>query len=65
MVKMLELSREDLERRRAEILDRIGLTLDEITARAGEGSLVAEEWEAWMDLQDIAYLIGDEGPRTA
>jgi hypothetical protein len=65
MVKMLEVSREDLERRRAEILDRVGLTLNEITARASQGSLVAEEWEAWAALRDIAYLIGDDDRATA
>ncbi len=65
MVKMLEVSREDLERRRAEILDRVGLTLEEITGRATDASLVADQWEAWMDLQDIAYLMGDERSATA
>lgn len=51
-------SAEELERRRAEILNELGLTLDELTARRRSGSMTAEEWAAWEELDGIEYLIG-------
>ena len=57
--RVVAVSREELERRRAEILDGIGISLTEIRTKAKSGSLVGDEWEAWQDLQDVGFLLGD------
>jgi len=57
--RVRELSPAELEARRGEILRRLGVTLDELTRRAESSSLVGDEWEAWEELEDIAFLLGD------
>lgn len=53
-------SRDDLIERRRAILERLGLTYEELLARAEAGMLVGDEYEALDDLKDIAFLLGDE-----
>ncbi len=60
MARVLDVSRGDLERRRAAILQRLGVSLEELRARARSSSLIAEEWKAWEELRDISYLLGDD-----
>jgi hypothetical protein len=59
--RVVEVSREELELRRKEVLDRLGISLQELAGKARAGSLVGDEWEAWQDLQDVGFLLGDSG----
>lgn len=60
---MKKLSRDELLARREEILKRVGADLEEFTARAHSFSLVGEEWDAWDQLQNIAFLL--DGPSVS
>lgn len=60
MTRLREVSREELLRRRRELLDRLGVTAEELHARAANGSLVGDEWAAWDRLRDIEFLLGDD-----
>jgi len=53
-------SRDDLLERRRSILERLGLTYEELLARAEARTLVADEYEALDALKDIAFLLGDD-----
>lgn len=57
---VVTLTRRELEARREAILRRLGTTLSDLEGRAAAGSLVGDEWDAWDDLRDIAYLLGDQ-----
>lgn len=59
MVRVVQADRQQLEARRAEILRRHGVTLEEFTARAAAYALVGDEWEAWDELRGIAFLLDD------
>lgn len=50
-------SREDLLRRRAEILDALGLTQEELAAKVASGGLVGDEWAASAEIEEIEYLL--------
>jgi hypothetical protein len=54
-----ERSSGDLVARRRAILERLGTTLEDLSERARTSSLVGPEWEAWEQLQDIDFLLGD------
>ena len=56
--RVRELTPAELETRRDEILGRLDVTLEELTRRAETASLVGGEWEAWEELEDIAFLLG-------
>lgn len=60
MTCVVEVSRDTLLERRARILERFGTDLQEFTERAQSFSLVGEEWDAWDQLQNIAFLLGDD-----
>ncbi|MGH3767947.1 MAG: hypothetical protein ACRDS0_10110 [Pseudonocardiaceae bacterium] len=60
MVHVVNVQRQQLERRRAEILARHGVTLDEFAERAARYALVGNEWDAWEDLRGIAFLLDDD-----
>lgn len=62
MPHVVELTRDELLERRRRILDRYNLSLDEISERAKSFSLVGDEWDAWEDLNNIAFLLGDDCP---
>ncbi len=59
MVRVVNVQRQQLERRRAEILARHGVTLDEFAERASRYALVGNEWDAWEELRGIAFLLDD------
>lgn len=64
MTRLREVSRDDLLERRRELLDRLGVSADELHRRAATGSLVGDEWAAWDRLRDIEFLLGgDESGR--
>lgn len=60
MSHVIQVSREELEGRREEILRKLGITMDELRQRAETSSLVGEEWGAWQELGDIAFLLEDD-----
>ena len=51
-------SRSELTERRDELLQGLGLTLEQLTARRRDGSLTADEWSAWEEIAEISYLLG-------
>ena len=57
--RTIEVSRDDLFARRAKILAELGITSDELFARARSATLSVGEWEAVTELNDIAFLLGD------
>jgi hypothetical protein len=59
MGKVVEVSRTELEARRDAILFRLGVSLDDLRGRAARSALVGDEWAAWEELCDIAFLLGD------
>lgn len=59
MMRVVAPSRDELEEKRRAILARLGLTYEAFRDRAEAGSLVGEEWEAWEELQDVAFLLGE------
>jgi hypothetical protein len=52
-------TREQVHAQRAEILDRLGVTADELARRAEAGELVGEEWLAWAEVEELGYLLGE------
>jgi hypothetical protein len=54
-----ELSIEQLELRRQEILDRAGISYEELAAKAEARSLVGDEWTAWDEIREIDFLINE------
>jgi hypothetical protein len=59
MTKIATLSDDELRARRTEILDRLGVSLDDLRARARRYALVGHEHEAWEQLESIAFLLGE------
>jgi hypothetical protein len=62
VTSVVEVSRHTLLERRARILERVGTDLQEFTERARSFSLVGDEWDAWDQLQNISFLLGDDKP---
>lgn len=46
----------DLDKRRKEILDSIGMSYEELAAKAATRSLVGDEWAAWEEIREIDFL---------
>lgn len=51
------MSLEELEARRTEILDELGMTYEELAAKADNRSLIGEEWTAWEEIREIDFLL--------
>jgi len=51
--------RDDLERRRQTVLESVGASWADLSARREAGLLTPEEWEAWEELDGLNYLLGD------
>ena len=60
VIRLREVSRDDLLAMRQEILDGLGCTYPELAERAKAYSLVGDEWSAWDDLREIDFLLGDD-----
>lgn len=60
MTRIVEMSREELESRQKAILDKLGMTYEELAAKAKAHSLVADEWAAWEELREIDFLLKDD-----
>lgn len=52
-----EASAADLEARRERILLTLQLTMKELDDRKDAGTLTAEEWAAWDELDGIKFLL--------
>ena len=48
-----------LKRRRQELLDALHVSPEEFAQRAQSHALVGDEWEAWEELREIDFLLGD------
>lgn len=59
MSRVVEVSRTELEARRSAILSRLGVSLDALVERAAASALIGDEWDAWEEISDIAFLLGD------
>jgi hypothetical protein len=58
-IATLSMSDEELRARREAILSRLGSTLEELRTRAAKYVLFGDEYEAWEELESIAYLLAD------
>lgn len=59
MVRVHEVTREELLARRQQILARAGKTEADLRERSHLGSLVGDEDALLEELRDIAYLLGE------
>lgn len=59
MTKIASLSDDQLRTRRSDILARLGVSMDDLRARAENYALVGDEHEAWEQLESIAFLLGE------
>jgi hypothetical protein len=60
MTRVREVSRDELQARRQEVLERVGMSYEELAHRADQRSLVGEEWAAWDEIRSIEFLMGDD-----
>ena len=56
MPEVQDLTLSDLDERRSAILEELGMTYDELAAKAAARSLVGDEWAAWEALREIDFL---------
>ena len=56
MTIVREISLRDLEARRTAILDEVGMTYEELAAKAAAHALVGDEWAAWEEIREIDFL---------
>lgn len=59
--RTVPVTREELTTRRERILAGLGVTRDEFESRIEAGALLGDEWYAAEDLEEIAFLLGDDG----
>jgi DNA-binding transcriptional regulator YiaG len=60
MAPTIAMTREDLEARRAEVLSRLGVSLEEFAETVQTSTLSGEEWEARDRLEEISFLLNEE-----
>ncbi len=56
MPHVQDMSLEELEERRAEILANLGTSYEELAAKASSRSLIGDEWTAWEEIREIDFL---------
>jgi hypothetical protein len=56
---IIRLDRADLERRRAELLSRSGLSEGDLEAGAENYTLTSDEWDIIEELREIGFLLND------
>jgi hypothetical protein len=56
MTRVQKMTRRDLDRRRKQILADIGMSYEQLAARAASRSLVGDEWAAWEEIREIEFL---------
>lgn len=57
--RVVEPSREELQKRRRRLLDEVGMTRDELGKAAAAGTLTSDQFWAWEDITSIEFLLGD------
>ena len=57
--RTIEVTPTELATRRADVLEKLGMTREQFPERVREGSLSPSEWEARSELEQIAFLRGD------
>ncbi len=62
MAPTIAMTKEALERRRATILARLGLTIEEFADVVQTNTLSGEEWEARDQLEEISFLLDESLP---
>lgn len=60
MAHVVAVTRAELLERRNDILRQLGTDLPTFAARAKAFSLVGKEWDTWDELENIAFLLGDD-----
>jgi hypothetical protein len=61
--RVMEPSREQLEERRARMLERVRMSRDELQAAADAGTLSGDEYWVWQDIRSIEFLLGADDTR--
>ena len=56
MPHVQEVTARELLNRRKAILKRVGVTYEELAAKAAARSLIGDEWAAWDELREIDFL---------
>jgi hypothetical protein len=59
MTRTEHLTRDQVERQRADILARLELSAEELDRRGEAGELVGDEWLAWAEVNDLTFLLGE------
>lgn len=59
MTKIATLTDDELRARREQILAKLNLSLAELRNRAAHYALVGDEYDAWEQLESIAFLLGE------
>lgn len=55
--RVQEVSLRNLTKRRRAILARVGMSYEELAAKAAARSLIGDEWNAWEDIREIDFLM--------
>lgn len=59
MNRVVEVSRQELLRRREALARRVGLSYQELADKQRTQDLPANEWWIWQDIESINYLLGE------
>lgn len=59
MTKIATLSDQELRTRRQMILDKLGISIEDLRRRANGYALVGDEHDAWEQIESIAFLLGE------
>jgi hypothetical protein len=61
--RVLQPGREELEARRARLLDRLGMSRDDLERAADSGALTGDQYWLLEDIRSIEFLLGhnDDG----
>lgn len=58
--RVLEPTREELEARRRRLLERLGMSRDELASAAESGTLTGGQYWIWEDIRSIEFLLGHD-----
>jgi hypothetical protein len=56
MTHVQDITLKELNKRRKAILDSVGMSYEELAAKAASRSLIGNEWAAWDDIREIDFL---------
>ncbi|MFB6977724.1 hypothetical protein [Streptomyces scopuliridis] len=60
MPTVIHKTREELEDQRAQLLAEVGMSYEELSARAGVYSLSMDELDVWHTIEGLDYLLDGE-----